>query len=610
MRTIIVLFSILLLLSMGSCKKHPPEITNFAVSPSSVTEGAKAELCYELINAASARIEPTVGELTDRNKSCLNVEPRQTTTYTLSATSTDGQTITRQVTLNVEAPPPVASITRFEAKREESTGAAPGSPAELCYEVSGASSLRIEPEIGEVEPLDKGCRTVKPAQTTTYKLTASGSDNRPVSQEATVNIVHPPARIIRYDLSPVAVKAGDSVRLCYHIEDATRANIENLNYTVKIGQNECVTFQPRRTNTYRLEARNQDGRLESRQVRVTVEQPPAEITDFSARSAEVEKGSDIVLHYKVSKAAKARIAYAGGAENLQKAEGDFTHRPVRTTTYTLTAENLDGEAISRSVDVKVIPPSQARILGFSARPQVITLGQEDVKLCYGVTMGSRAELYSEVQKVSRELESSENKCITVRPTATDTYTLTATGPNGRPVTAEAKVTVKEAPRPAPSADIAARAEKQSGKKVSIGRGDMVQLCYRLTNVAQARITPVFDNVEIGSGWRCLNLPPQQETTTFTLNAKGLDGTTLTRQALVEVYPAPEILFFRARNDNGRFSLCYKFRFEARAQITPQIGDLRNSEGCVALPANPAPSYTLTVWGRGQVPPAVATYPPR
>jgi hypothetical protein len=60
-------------------------------------------------------------------------------------------------------------------------------PTDLCYAVTGAVQTRIEPTIGDVEPVDAlACRRVTPVRTTTYELTAVGGDGIPVSQQVVI----------------------------------------------------------------------------------------------------------------------------------------------------------------------------------------------------------------------------------------------------------------------------------------------------------------------------------------------------------------------------------------------------------------------------------------
>lgn len=521
----------LLLFTFNACGRRA-EIASFTASPTSFTAGQTAKICYELVKAVSARIEP-LGQLKDPTKSCVDVEPRQTTTYTLFATGADGNTVSNQITLTVAAPPPLAAIVRFEPK-QETTAAPPGSPAELCYEVTGARTLEIKPDVGKVEPVDKGCRTVKPTRTTTYELAATGTDDQTVMKEATVKIVQPPPRIVRFDVSADNIKAGEKVRICYQVADATGGNIEHVNYAVKLGPVDCVDVQPRRTTVFALQARNLDGRTErSEERRVTVEQLPVEIVEFSAQSPTVEEGSGTVLSYRISNAWKAQISAGGKTIEVDPAGGNRRIMPSRTAEYTLTAQDPDGKpATPRSITVTVVPPVQASILKFDPSSQTIALGGE-AKLCYGVSTGASVTIHSVLQPTPRPTDSSKDKCFVEKPRKTDIFTLTATGQNGSPVTRQARVVVSV---PQPVIQFWARTRNQANKTVRIVRGEPVQLCYRLANVAQAQINP--GNIPVSQA-SCFNLNDLAATTVYTLSARGIDGrATDPVQVKVEVIPPP------------------------------------------------------------------------
>jgi hypothetical protein len=64
---------------------------------------------------------------------------------------------------------------------------ATGGPTRLCYAVSGALQVRLEPGIGEVAPTRTlTCLRVAPAHSTTYQLTAYGRDGDRVSQQLVI----------------------------------------------------------------------------------------------------------------------------------------------------------------------------------------------------------------------------------------------------------------------------------------------------------------------------------------------------------------------------------------------------------------------------------------
>jgi len=79
---------------------------------------------------------------------------------------------------------PLPSILIFSPRPGSITGRA---PTHLCYAVSGASEVRIEPGVGEVDPTSTlTCLRVSPRRTTTYELTASDRDGRQASQQVVI----------------------------------------------------------------------------------------------------------------------------------------------------------------------------------------------------------------------------------------------------------------------------------------------------------------------------------------------------------------------------------------------------------------------------------------
>jgi hypothetical protein len=79
---------------------------------------------------------------------------------------------------------PLPSILIFSPRPGSITGRA---PTHLCYAVSGASEVRIEPGVGEVDPTSTlTCLRVSPRRTTTYELTASDRDGHQASRQLVI----------------------------------------------------------------------------------------------------------------------------------------------------------------------------------------------------------------------------------------------------------------------------------------------------------------------------------------------------------------------------------------------------------------------------------------
>lgn len=176
----------------------PPKIVQFYVSPPAVARGERALLCYGVEDAEAVRIEPEVEPLKPSLSRCVEVTPKQTTTYTLTAEGKGGRT-TASLSLNVDRNAVPKTAARAPAGPAESTGPSiasfraekkngPGDPVTLlCYEVEGAEAVQIEPAVMPRSGALRGCLGVAPEQPTTYFLTAFGSGGRSARRAITVS---------------------------------------------------------------------------------------------------------------------------------------------------------------------------------------------------------------------------------------------------------------------------------------------------------------------------------------------------------------------------------------------------------------------------------------
>jgi hypothetical protein len=167
-------------------------VLRFTAFPDVITAGESLGLCYEVANGAGVRIDPDIGEVDPLQRNCVRAAPSETTTYTLTARTAGGdsvrQTVLVRVGLNGSSPrgPTTerASILIFSPR--PGSIAAGGSTA-LCYAISGAMHARIDPGVGDVKPASAlTCLRVTPARTTTYELTASGSDGYQVKRQLVI----------------------------------------------------------------------------------------------------------------------------------------------------------------------------------------------------------------------------------------------------------------------------------------------------------------------------------------------------------------------------------------------------------------------------------------
>jgi len=77
------------------------DILGFYADPQSAHPGDTVELCYGVSNAQSVKLEPQSQPVWPAQSRCVQVTPRKTTTYTLTAEDASGQTKTATVVVKV-----------------------------------------------------------------------------------------------------------------------------------------------------------------------------------------------------------------------------------------------------------------------------------------------------------------------------------------------------------------------------------------------------------------------------------------------------------------------------------------------------------------------------
>ena len=66
-----------------------------------IHSGETAQICYGVANAKSVTLQPQSSQVWPSHNLCVDVKPSKTTTYTLVAASSDGKSVSQQVTIEV-----------------------------------------------------------------------------------------------------------------------------------------------------------------------------------------------------------------------------------------------------------------------------------------------------------------------------------------------------------------------------------------------------------------------------------------------------------------------------------------------------------------------------
>jgi len=195
-----------------------------------------------------------------------------------------------------------------------------------------------------------------------------------------------------------------------------------------------ASVSPTATTTYTLTATNANGSVNATAT-VVVNTPQTSLLACYASPANVMLGESSTLNYQSQNATSVTIAPGVGSVGLS---GSVAVSPTQSTTYTVTATGANNQTASCSIAVQVTAGALPRIVQFSGSPLSILSGQS-TNLLWVVDNATSQTITSLGTVVAAGSQS-------VSPTATTTYTLTATN-NAGSVTATVTITVTQIPNP-------------------------------------------------------------------------------------------------------------------------------------------------------------------
>ncbi|MEK7080680.1 MAG: hypothetical protein AAB925_02535, partial [Patescibacteria group bacterium] len=314
-----------------------PIIISFTANPSTIIKGQSAALSWSLSGGepASLSIDKGVGSVIDSFSA--DVAPIETTTYTLTATNISG-TATKSVTVTVN--PPVPVISNFSASPNTIIK---GESATLFWSLSGGapSSLEIDHGVGNV--LGKSGIIVKPAETTTYTLTAKNISGT-AAWSITIAVNTPLPIIDSFSAEPATITKGEFATLSWTLSGGapTALSIDKGVGSVLGASSKNVS--PLATTTYTLTAEN-DGGSVAKSVTITVNKIPAPaILSFTASPANIEKGQSATLSWSLSGGKPTTLIIDNSISSVLN-KTSIAVKPEITTTYVLTAKNESGTVI-------------------------------------------------------------------------------------------------------------------------------------------------------------------------------------------------------------------------------------------------------------------------
>jgi len=163
-------------------------------------------------------------------------------------------------------PEPVR-ITQFYATAPK---LARGDKELLCYGVENAKTVWLSPPRQELTASASRCVEVNPSSITTYTLSAAGADGQPATQQVTVDVGSPRARIVEVKVSTLDLSRGEQLSICYRVENAKSVEIQPIHFRGGSRPDTCTMTSPHETTTYVVSAVGADGDKDEERVTVKV----------------------------------------------------------------------------------------------------------------------------------------------------------------------------------------------------------------------------------------------------------------------------------------------------------------------------------------------------
>ncbi|MGA2367863.1 MAG: hypothetical protein ABSF74_04750 [Dehalococcoidia bacterium] len=148
----------------------PPVIIEFSNNPSTVNSGGTSTLSWNVTGANSVSIDQGIGQVNAAGTRA--VSPTKSTVYTISATNSAGTVIKTSAIIFVSTPTQPPQTTGSYPAITFTASSLGGASWQLNWNVSNATLINIQPDIGPVGLTGSTSVTVPSGQTKMYRLEA------------------------------------------------------------------------------------------------------------------------------------------------------------------------------------------------------------------------------------------------------------------------------------------------------------------------------------------------------------------------------------------------------------------------------------------------------
>src|SRR3989344_3990763 len=388
----------------------------------SVEFGSSVTLTWSTENAATITINGEPQDALSGSRTFHNIQAN--TTYTLRATTADGKA-NCSTTVNIQCVPPVVVHPLCEMTPVEQTINS-GESANLTWSTTNAVSATLT-SFGTVGL--SGTQSTGPLSTTTsYTLTAKAQNGETVQCHSIIKVKPPVEEILpscdAFTAAPTVINKGQSSTLTWATTNATNVVIDNG--VGVVAASGTLSVSPLATTTYMLTAFGTGDNKDTCTATVIVKDTPVETLPscvaFTATPTTLPVGGgNVALAWETKDATSVSISPIIGSVATT---GTTSVSISTTTTYTLTASNVDGNKDTCAVTIVVPPPTNDAIT--CADNVTISVADSVIRRGNSTTLTWSTTGITGVAFDNGITSTALSGSTTVTPSNTTTYTLTAT----------------------------------------------------------------------------------------------------------------------------------------------------------------------------------------
>lgn len=417
-------------------------ITDFRVSPTSVSSGSSASVIWSTSNCTNVTVSgPGVSS---RNTSGNLSTPAlySSSTYTISASGSNGSAPSQSATVYVNATPASCSIVSFEPSNYTVSS---GTSATLSWSTANCTSVSMSGATIPSTQLNGSIGTGAIYGATSYTLTAYGNGG-PVSKSITINTsVAPSLCTIQSFTGPsYTVGYGNTATLSWSVSNCTNVMIAGLSIPSNQFSGSVTTGALYNSTSYTLTASGVGSGTQTQTISVNVQpyqNQTCSIAGFNGPS-QVSNGSSATLTWTTSNCSYVTVSGPGVSYGgTQPVNGSISAGPLYNSTnyYTLTAYSNSGNSVTQNLTVTTYNYQQqsCSVSSFYASPTYVSQGGSTTLVwntygCNSVTISG-----GNIGSYTQQLSGSTNTGAIYGST---TYTLTAYNNYGSPITQSVTVT--------------------------------------------------------------------------------------------------------------------------------------------------------------------------